>query len=150
MNEMVLSDGEQATKPRRPADELQGSKPGAPLGHAQKAPSISAALAYCCPACSRRHVVLPGRAVAKPPRCICGAVLRAQPLASGVYEVRRVKKANRKAPRAIPPAHSPETVKEEDLGYGESHGYGPSHGGPSGPGDAPAAPHEAPSKGNED
>jgi hypothetical protein len=37
---------------------------------------------------------------------------------------------------------------QPEGGYEKSHGYGPSHGGPSGPGDAPAASppvaHEAP------
>jgi len=105
--------------------------------------NASTPVTYRCPDCSRRHVVLPGVAVIEPPRCgACGGILREQPLASGVYEVRRARRARRNpAPllvRQEPPEPSKET--EEDLGYGESHGYGPAHGGPTGPGDAPAAP----------
>jgi hypothetical protein len=104
----------------------------------------SSPVTYRCPDCSRRHVVLPGVAVIEPPRCgACGGTLRAEPLASGVYEIRRARRTPRKASVPLPSDSAPEAgqdpePKEEDLGYGESHGYGPSHGGPTGPGDAPA------------
>jgi hypothetical protein len=66
-------------------------------------------------------------------------MLRAEPLASGVYEIRRARRTPRKATVPPPGESVPEAEKkEEDLGYGESHGYGPAHGGPTGPGDAPA------------
>lgn len=107
---------------------MSGSKPS------------SSPVTYRCPDCSRRHVVLPGVAVIEPPRCgACGGTLRAEPLASGVYEIRRARRTPRKAAVPTPEDSVPEAEKkEEDLGYGESHGYGPAHGGPTGPGDAPA------------
>lgn len=110
----------------------------------------STPVTYRCPDCSRRHVVLPGVAVIEPPRCgACGGMLREQPLASGVYEVRRARRPRSKAAPLPARQDAPETCKEketeEDNGYGESHGYGPAHGGPTGPGDAPAAPAGVPS-----
>jgi hypothetical protein len=100
----------------------------------------SSPVTYRCPDCSRRHVVLPGVAVIEPPRCgACGGTLRAEPLASGVYEIRRARRTPRRVAAQPPRESAPDAEpKEEDLGYGESHGYGPSHGGPTGPGDAPA------------
>jgi hypothetical protein len=108
----------------------------------------SSPVTYRCPDCSRRHVVLPGVAVIEPPKCgACGGTLRAEPLASGVYEIRRARRSPRRAAAVLPPKeHVPDAAKEEDLGYGESHGYGPAHGGPTGPGDAPAPTPAAPSE----
>jgi len=89
-----------------------------------------------CPRCARRYVVVSGRSIASPPLCACGETLVATSLPSGVYELRRSRRASRRRHRnGVRP---PEPL-EPDQGYGESHGYGPAHGGPTGPGDAPAS-----------
>jgi hypothetical protein len=99
----------------------------------------SPARPFSCPACARRFVVVAGRSIAEAPRCVCGAPLTPTSFSSGIYEIRRSRRATRRRPprASSPPAHGA-TPREEDLGYGESHGYGPAHGGPTGPGDAPA------------
>jgi hypothetical protein len=100
---------------------------------------VSGAQLHACPTCGRRFVVVPGRSVADPPRCTCGAALSRSELAGGVYELRKSRRASRRrGTRSSGPADT--MPHEPDLGYGESHGYGPAHGGPTGPGDAPAAP----------
>jgi hypothetical protein len=86
---------------------------------------------FACPACGRRFVVIAGDAAPEAPRCGCGAELGEAPLPSGVYEIRRARRASERHPASRPAA-------EPDLGYGSSHGYGPAHGGPTSPGDAPA------------
>jgi hypothetical protein len=92
---------------------------------------------YSCPRCARRFVVVAGQRANVPPRCSCGSELALVVLPSGVYELRRSRRATRRRPPRG--AARPAAVQREpDLGYGESHGYGPAHGGPSGPGDAPA------------
>lgn len=104
----------------------------------------SPARPYSCPSCARRYVVVGGRA--EPPHCVCGAPLTAIALATGIYEVRRSRRATRRRPArsvagAAPPGSTTaarEGEREGDQGYGPSHGYGPAHGGPTGPGDAPA------------
>lgn len=95
---------------------------------------MSAAVPHACPVCGRRYVVVAGDAVPDAARCGCGGLLAADPLPSGVYEIRRARRSSER-----PPAQA-----EPDLGYGESHGYGPAHGGPTGPADAPsrAEPHK--------
>lgn len=107
-------------------------------------PSQTSARSYACAACGRRFVVvsLPAQAHAGP-RCVCGAVLAETPLSSGVYEIRKSRRASRRRSPKRKPASAqasllPPMPHEPDLGYGESHGYGPAHGGPTGPGDAPA------------
>ncbi|APR78155.1 Hypothetical protein A7982_03502 [Minicystis rosea] len=93
------------------------------------------AIPYACPVCGRRYVVVAGDAAPPIPSCGCGAPLAEAPLAGGVYEIRRARRASQR-PRALSPEAEP------DHGYGESHGYGPAHGGPTGPGDAPATSEE--------
>jgi len=83
-------------------------------------------------------VVVPGGA-ADPPLCTCGAELAHSELAGGVYELRKSRRATRRRGTKSEARPTEPIAKEPDLGYGESHGYGPAHGGPSGPGDAPAA-----------
>jgi hypothetical protein len=104
-------------------------------------PSQTSARPYACAACGRRFVVvgLPAGAHAGP-RCVCGEVLAETPLSSGIYEIRKSRRASRRRPptRKVAGASPPSMPHEPDLGYGESHGYGPAHGGPTGPGDAPA------------
>jgi hypothetical protein len=99
--------------------------------------SLRAGASFACPGCGRRFVVVRGEAVPDSPRCSCGRELEPAVLASGVYELRRPRRATRRRPsRALAPRATP-TPAEPDLGFGESHGYGPAHGGPTGPGDAP-------------
>jgi hypothetical protein len=85
-------------------------------------------------------VVVPGRSVADPPRCTCGTALSRSELAGGVYELRKSRRASRRRGARSSGSADSSMPHEPDLGYGESHGYGPAHGGPTGPGDAPAAP----------
>jgi hypothetical protein len=59
-------------------------------------------------------------------------------LEPGVYELGSKKTKKRRKKAAVTHA-APATPREADQGYNESHGYGPSHGGPTSPGDAPAA-----------
>jgi hypothetical protein len=104
-------------------------------------------------------MVIPGRAITDPPGCVCGARIEPAAFASGVYEVRRSRRASRRRPReALPYGRGAGmgagdaaslAQREPDLGYGESHGYGPAHGGPTGPADAPAPAPENPRESQE-
>jgi len=100
--------------------------------------TTTGALPYACGSCGRRFVVVHGRHVTNPPRCVCGTELAPAPLQGGVYELRRSRRASRRRLPARTSARGAPPAAEPDLGYGESHGYGPAHGGPTGPGDAPA------------
>ena len=96
--------------------------------------SAAPALPHACPTCGQRFVVVVGEAAPAAPRCACGGTLAETPLPSGVYEIRRARRASVR-PLDEP---APAPLSEPDSGYGVSHGYGPSHGGPSGPGDVAA------------
>ncbi|MFT3771889.1 MAG: serine/threonine-protein kinase [Minicystis sp.] len=152
-----------ADRPRSPARQSRGRAGALPAGERPRArrrrrrsaarrrparspprrgPSMTTpptpVIPYACPACGRRYVVVAGEAAPESPSCGCGAALTEAPLAGGVYEIRRARRASQR-PRA--------TQAEPDHGYGESHGYGPAHGGPTGPGDAPAADEPKPKSG---
>lgn len=98
---------------------------------------MSGAETYSCPRCARRFAIVTAQKSNAPPRCSCGGDLVVAVLPSGIYEIRRSRKATRRRPPRTSARNEP-VAREPDLGYGESHGYGPAHGGPSGPGDAPA------------
>jgi hypothetical protein len=100
--------------------------------------SPAAISAHACSKCARKYVVVIGAEGAQP-RCTCGGELTSTSLAEGMYELRKPRRAARRAAaEAVSPTSDAGVPRAPDLGYGESHGYGPAHGGPTGPGDAPA------------
>lgn len=92
---------------------------------------------HVCAGCSKLYAVVPGAPGSMSLQCSCGGDLVPAPLPPGLYELGGAKKKRRRKKAAAHVA-SP-TPREPDQGYNESHGYGPSHGGPTSPGDAPAA-----------
>ncbi|NUQ73567.1 MAG: hypothetical protein HUU21_08435 [Polyangiaceae bacterium] len=89
-----------------------------------------------CSDCSKRYLVVPDEEGLGALQCSCGGELEHLELAPGLYEIGDA--APKKKKRAKK-AEAPGTPREADQGYNESHGYGPAHGGPTSPGDAPAA-----------
>lgn len=104
-------------------------------GHGEHAPAIPRA----CPACSKLYLVVPGADGATAGRCPCGGVLVPAALSPGLYEITDAAPKKKRSKKGHPPVPALETPREADQGYNESHGYGPAHGGPTSPGDAPAA-----------
>lgn len=95
------------------------------------------AMLRVCSDCSRSYALVPGAAGSAGLVCVCGGELDPAVLEPGLYELHGVPAAIKRAKKAHHPA--PATPREPDQGYNESHGYGPAHGGPTSPGDAPAA-----------
>ncbi len=110
----------------------------------RKPRSVSTLGSFTCATCDRVYIVSvagPAADEGEAPECKCGRALTESELAPGMYELSSVVQAQpgptgRAA--ALSDAGQP-IPREADLGYGASHGYSPTHGGPSGPGDAPAA-----------
>jgi hypothetical protein len=110
------------------------------IGEAMSAGHDEQALAMprVCSVCSKRYALVPGASEpGRALRCSCGGELVAAALPPGLYELGTPKKKRRKKVHHV--AAAGPTPREADQGYNESHGYGPSHGGPTSPGDAPAA-----------
>jgi len=109
----------------------------------RKHPTVSNLVPFTCATCDRVYLVAHAadEHSGEPPECKCGRALTAGDLAPGIYELSTVVQAQ-PGPggraEALSDAGEP-IAREADLGYGASHGYSPTHGGPSGPGDAPAA-----------
>lgn len=98
------------------------------------------AVPQVCADCSKQYALVSGASGGAELRCSCGGELVPAALQPGLYELGGGKKKKRHKKAA---AHAaPATPREPDQGFNESHGYGPSHGGPTSPGDSPAA--EAP------
>jgi hypothetical protein len=110
----------------------------------RKPHGVSNLVSFTCATCDRVYIVSAAEPAATPddaPECKCGRAMTASQLAPGMYELSSVVQArpvsSGREP-ALSDAGQP-IAREADLGYGASHGYSPTHGGPTGPGDAPAA-----------
>jgi hypothetical protein len=109
-----------------------------------KTESVSNLVSFTCTTCDRVYIVSgadTSHEGSADPECKCGRRLARSELASGMYELSTVVQAQpastgREA--ALSDVGQP-IPREADVGYGASHGYSPTHGGPSGPGDSPAA-----------
>jgi hypothetical protein len=126
-----------------------------PIGGAMSAGRREPILAMprVCSVCAKRYALVPGERESRKSeaeRCSCGGALVAAVLEPGLYELgggAKKKKRRKKVQQAASPGPTP---READQGYNESHGYGPSHGGPTSPGDAPAAEEPAQPQKSED
>ncbi len=117
---------------------MQGAQP-MEAGSARRGGHVLA-MPQVCADCSKRYALVPGASGEAALRCSCGGALVPAALKPGLYVLGGTKKKKRRK-KAVTHAASA-TPREPDQGYNESHGYGPSHGGPTSPGDSPAA--EAP------
>jgi hypothetical protein len=111
------------------------------IGEAISAGQDEQALAMprVCSVCSKRYALVPGDSNTAAIRCSCGGELVAAALAPGLYEIGSGTPKKKRRKKVHHAATAGPTPREADQGYNESHGYGPSHGGPTSPGDAPAA-----------